>query len=34
MSDYLTNEDVQNYGPELIDVTQRAALQAVDPPYF
>lgn len=28
---YLTQEDVQNYGNELIDVTQRAALQAVAP---
>lgn len=28
---YLTQEDVQNYGNELIDVTQRAALHAVAP---
>ena len=28
---YLTEQDVQNYGNELIDVTQRAALQAVAP---
>jgi hypothetical protein len=28
---YLTEQDVQNYGGELIDVTQRAALQAVAP---
>jgi hypothetical protein len=28
---YLTNEDLQNYGSDLIDVTQRAALQAVAP---
>lgn len=28
---YLTDQDVENYGPELIDVTQRAALQAVQP---
>jgi hypothetical protein len=31
MADYLTQDDVENYGPELIDVTQRAALQAVAP---
>ena len=31
MSDYLTQDDVDNYGPELINVTQRAALQAVAP---
>ena len=31
MANYLTNEDVQNYGPELISVTQRAALTAVAP---
>ena len=31
MSDYLTQDDVDNYGPELIKVTQRAALQAVTP---
>ena len=28
---YLTEQDVQNYGSELIDVTQRAALHAVAP---
>lgn len=28
---YLTERDIENYGPELIDVTQRAALQAVQP---
>jgi hypothetical protein len=28
---YLTEQDVENYGPELIQVTQRAALQAVAP---
>jgi hypothetical protein len=28
---YLTQEDVQNYGNELIDVTQRAALHAIAP---
>jgi hypothetical protein len=28
---YLTNEDVQNYGSDLLDVTQRAALDAVVP---
>jgi hypothetical protein len=28
---YLTDQDVENYGSELIDVTQRAALQAVQP---
>jgi hypothetical protein len=26
MADYLTQDDVDNYGPELINVTQRAAL--------
>jgi hypothetical protein len=31
MANYLTDEDVNNYGPELIDVTQRAALQAIQP---
>jgi len=30
-ANYLTDEDVQNYGPDLLDVTQRAALQAVQP---
>jgi hypothetical protein len=28
---WLTNEDVQNYGSELIDLTQRSALHAVAP---
>lgn len=28
---YLSDKDVENYGPELIEVTQRAALQAVAP---
>jgi len=28
---YLTEADVENYGPDLLDVTQRAALQAVAP---
>jgi hypothetical protein len=28
---YLTEADVENYGPDLLDVTQRAALQAVQP---
>jgi hypothetical protein len=28
---YLTQQDVQNYGSELIDVTQRAALHAIAP---
>jgi hypothetical protein len=28
---YLTDQDVENYGSELIDVTQRAALQAIQP---
>jgi hypothetical protein len=31
MADYLYQSDIDNYGPELIDVTQRAALQAVGP---
>ena len=31
MADYLYQSDIDNYGPELIDVTQRAALQAVTP---
>jgi hypothetical protein len=30
-SAYLTDQDLENYGAELIDVTQRAALQAVAP---
>jgi hypothetical protein len=29
--DYLTQADVQNYGPELVDFTQRAAVHAVAP---
>jgi hypothetical protein len=28
---YLTQNDIDNYGSELIDVTQRAAMQAVEP---
>jgi hypothetical protein len=28
---YITEQDVQNYGPELLDFTQRAATQAVAP---
>jgi hypothetical protein len=31
MATYLTEQDVQNYGTDLIDVTQRAALHAVAP---
>ena len=31
MADYLTRDDVDNDGPELINVTQRAALQALSP---
>jgi hypothetical protein len=31
MADYLTHQDVENYGGELIDFTQRAAVQAVAP---
>ena len=31
MPSYLTNEDVQNFGPELVDFSQRAAVQAVAP---
>src|SRR5262245_5843007 len=31
MSNYLTQEDEQNYGRELIDFAQRAGLQAVAP---
>jgi hypothetical protein len=31
MSDYLTQADVQNYGSELLDVSQRAALHAIAP---
>jgi hypothetical protein len=31
MANYLTYEDEQNYGRELLDVSQRAALQAVAP---
>ena len=30
-ANYLTDTDIENYGSELIDVTQRAALQAVAP---
>src|SRR5208282_4772659 len=28
---YITDEDVKNYGPDLLDVTKRAALEAVAP---
>src|SRR5262245_23323447 len=31
MTSYLTNEDVQNFGYELLDVAQRAARHAMDP---
>jgi hypothetical protein len=31
MNSYITEQDVQNYGSELIDLTQRAAVQAVAP---
>jgi hypothetical protein len=31
MASYLTQADLDNYGSELLDVTQRAAMQAVDP---
>jgi hypothetical protein len=31
MSDYLTQADVQNYGSELLEVSQRAALHAIAP---
>ena len=31
MSDYLTQDDVQNYGGDLLDVSQRAAMHAVTP---
>jgi hypothetical protein len=31
MANYLTQDDVNNYGHELIDVTQRAALHALSP---
>jgi hypothetical protein len=31
MSSYLTHEDVQNYGSELLDVAQRSALHALAP---
>jgi hypothetical protein len=31
MANYLTQNDLDNYGPELLDVTQRAALNAVSP---
>ena len=31
MATWLTNEDVQNFGTELLDVSQRAALHAVAP---
>jgi hypothetical protein len=28
---YITDEDIKNYGPDLLDVTKRAALEAVAP---
>src|SRR5262249_38421729 len=31
MASYLTNEDVQNFGPELLDVATRAAKHALGP---
>jgi hypothetical protein len=31
MSDYLTQDDVQNYGGDLLDVSQRATMHAVTP---
>jgi hypothetical protein len=31
MGSYITEQDVQNYGTELIDLTQRAAVQALTP---
>jgi hypothetical protein len=31
MANYLTQADVQNYGSDLLNVTQRAAMQAVEP---
>ena len=31
MATYLTQEDVQDYGPELVDFSQRAAVHAVGP---
>jgi hypothetical protein len=31
MSDYLTQQDVRDYGNELLDVSQRAALHAISP---
>jgi hypothetical protein len=31
MANYLTQADVDNYGNELLDVSQRAAMQAVEP---
>src|SRR5215467_1293750 len=31
MATYLTHDDVANFGPELVDFSQRAAVQAVAP---
>ena len=31
MANFLTQDDVNNYGHDLLDVSQRAALQAVAP---
>jgi len=31
MASYLTNEDVQNFGYDLVDLAQRAAQHAVEP---
>ena len=31
MANYLTSDDIQNYGSDLIDLTQRSALHAVAP---
>src|SRR5262249_28456952 len=31
MASYLTQEDVHNFGPELLDVAQRAAQHAIGP---
>jgi hypothetical protein len=30
-NNYITNQDVENYGPELVDLTQRAAMQVMVP---
>jgi hypothetical protein len=31
MANYLTNDDVQNYGPDVVDFAQRASLHALAP---